>query len=95
MNVRNCKNLRVVFSRFSPTTSETAKADITKRIKQCVDNSVKTRFDPIPGSSLVFSKPHSNDYDSYHSVISTMQLEFIVCFKRIVLYFVKCSYGLE
>ena len=93
--MQNCKNLRVMCTRFSPTTSETAKADIAKRIKQCVDNSVKTRFDPIPGSSLVFSKPHSNDYDSYHSVISTMQLEFIVCFKRIVLYFVKCSYGLE
>lgn len=85
MTVRNCLNLSCVFISFSPTTSEAARADIAKRIKQCVDNSVKTCFDPIPGSSFIFSKPQANDYDSYHSVLSTMQLEFIVCFYKILL----------
>ena len=66
---------------FSSVISETAKREIARRIKQCVDNSVKARFDPIPGSSLIFSKPHETDFDSYHSVVSTMQLEFIVCLK--------------
>lgn len=59
---------------FDANTSEIKKKDILKSIKKCVDDSIKTRFDPIPGASLVFVKPSDNDIDEYNSIVKELGL---------------------
>ena len=53
---------------FQENTDAVAKKELLQKIRQCVNNSIKTRFDPIPGASLVFGKPDENDYEEYKSL---------------------------
>ena len=55
------------------------KTVIYKKIEACVNNSIKMRYDPIPGASLVFSKPSPADYDGYNNVKKELGLVFLVC----------------
>ena len=51
------------------------KKDIYRRIRSCVEKSIKTRFDPIPGASLAFGKPSDKDYDEYCNLKKSLQVE--------------------
>jgi hypothetical protein len=69
-----------VTNSFEDTTNESLKLEIGKRIMKCVEDSYKMRSDPIPGSSLHFSKSTLDDADEYKKVLETMNIEcFVVC----------------
>lgn len=57
---------------FNSTTNEAMRKDISRKIKKCVEDSIKTRFDPIPGASLVFAKPLVSDIDGYKKTIKEL-----------------------
>ena len=60
---------------FVESTSNVMKKEIFKKIRECVDVSVKTRNDPIPGSSLLFGKPTDRDTEEYRLVTQALQVE--------------------
>ena len=57
-----------MMSSFDANTTEIKKKDTLKSIKKCVSDSIKTRFDPIPGASLVFVKPSNSDIDEHNNL---------------------------
>ena len=63
-----------MMSSFDANTTEIKKKDTLKSIKKCVSDSIKTRFDPIPGASLVFVKPSNNDIDEYNNIVKEFGL---------------------
>ena len=60
---------------FVDSTSNFVKKEIFKKIRECVEVSVKTRNDPIPGSSLLFGKPTDRDTEEYRLVTQVLQVE--------------------
>ena len=54
---------------FDANTTEIKKKETLRSIKKCVEDSIKARFDPIPGASLVFVKPSNNDIDEYNNIV--------------------------
>ena len=60
---------------FATDTTDVQRKEIFKKIRDCVDKSIKTRNDPIAGSSLVFGKPTEGDSDEYKFVAQTLQVE--------------------
>ncbi|KAK8815830.1 hypothetical protein WA538_004953 [Blastocystis sp. DL] len=67
----NCEAARF----FATDTTDVQRKEIFKKIHDCVDKSIKTRNDPIAGSSLVFGKPTEGDSDEYKFVAQTLQVE--------------------
>ena len=60
--------LVLVRDSFQESTDAVTKKELLQKIRQCVNNSIKTRFDPIPGAPLAFGKPEENDYEEYKNV---------------------------
>lgn len=60
---------------FAADTTDVQRKELFKKIRDCVDKSIKTRNDPIAGSSLVFGKPTESDSDEYKFVAQTLQVE--------------------
>ena len=54
---------------FDANTTEIKKKETLRSIKRCVEDSIKDRFDPIPGASLVFVKPSNSDIDEYNNIV--------------------------
>ena len=60
--------LVLVRDSFQESTDAVTKKELLQKIRQCVNNSIKTRFDPIPRATLAFGKPEENDYEEYKNV---------------------------
>lgn len=77
----NCEAARLyafpifLMASFATDTTDVQRKEIFKKIRDCVDKSIKTRNDPIVGSSLVFGKPTEGDSDEYKFVAQTLQVE--------------------
>lgn len=72
LNCMLCPNMMIS---FHSNTNEIAKKEIRKAIRKCVDDSIKMRFDPIPGASLLFSKPSNMDIDGFNNVVKELDLQ--------------------